>query len=208
MIKQIRTSQTNFGYIIAGQDSGECVVIDPSPNPEPILEEVEANNLEVIYLINTHDHFDHTGGNKEVLARTEAQLVMHSSANKGDLQVEDGEKISFGQWDLLILHTPGHTGDSICLLYKDNLITGDTLFVSKVGGTKGEEGARKQFDSLRRLMELEDQVKVWPGHDYGPEKSSTIGKERETNPFCQRLDNFEDFLYLKKHWDEYKKNNL
>jgi glyoxylase-like metal-dependent hydrolase (beta-lactamase superfamily II) len=78
--------------------------------------------------------------------------------------------------------------------------------VGKVGGTDYEEGARREYESLQRLLELPDETSVWPGHDYGVKKSSTIGYERTTNPFLQR-ESFEDFVHLKKTWPEYKKKH-
>ena len=105
------------------------------------------------------------------------------------------------------IHTPGHSPDSMCVLVNNNLVSGDTLFVGKVGGTASPEEARVEFESLKRLMVLEDSINVWPGHDYGVRPSSTIGEERQTNPFCLRLNNFDDFLWLKVNWLAYKEEH-
>ncbi|MCK5222789.1 MAG: MBL fold metallo-hydrolase, partial [Candidatus Aminicenantes bacterium] len=102
------------------------------------------------------------------------------------------------------IHTPGHTPDSVCIKAGDNLITGDTLFVGKVGGTYSEEEAKEEFMSLAKLISLPGHIKVWPGHNYGTAPSSTIMNEKETNPFIQRLKNFNDFLWLKQNWAVYK----
>ena len=110
---------------------------------------------------------------------------------------------------LQIIHTPGHTGDSLCVLAEGpgavgKLVTGDTLFVGKVGGTGFGDDARAEYDSLHdKLMILSDDVEVWPGHNYGVEPSSTIGNERKTNPFLLR-ESFEDFVDLKRNWLQYK----
>ena len=86
-------------------------------------------------------------------------------------------------------------------------MTGDTLFVGKVGGTDFKEGARTQYASLHeKLMILPDDTEVWPGHDVGVAPSSTIGHERETNPFLLRK-NFEEFVDLKRNWVAYKKEH-
>ena len=86
-------------------------------------------------------------------------------------------------------------------------ITGDILFVGKVGGTDLGDGARREYDSLHnKLMTLPDHIEVWPGHDFGTAPSSTIGNERRTNPFLQQK-SFEDFVHLKAHWIQYKREH-
>jgi len=104
-----------------------------------------------------------------------------------------------------ILFTPGHYLDSICILTEDKLMTGDTLFVGCIGGT-GSRGssAEKQFHSLFEIiLKLDDAVEVYPGHNYGETPYSTIGYERANNPFLSRTQ-FDDFTWLKAHWEEYK----
>ena len=94
--------------------------------------------------------------------------------------------------------------DSICVLAEKELMAGDTLFVGKVGGTGTRASAEVEFESLKMLMELEPDVRVWPGHNYGVRPTSTIGEELKTNPFILRLNNFEDFMWLKDNWADYK----
>jgi glyoxylase-like metal-dependent hydrolase (beta-lactamase superfamily II) len=107
------------------------------------------------------------------------------------------------------LCTPGHTEDSICVLVKapgepGKLVTGDTLFVGKVGGTGYGDDARAEYDSLHeKLLRLPDDTEVWPGHDYGVAPSSTIGREKKTNPFLL-CESFETFVELKRNWLRYK----
>jgi glyoxylase-like metal-dependent hydrolase (beta-lactamase superfamily II) len=114
-----------------------------------------------------------------------------------------------GTLKVQIIHTPGHTPCSICLLVKDKLITGDTLFVGKVGGTRTKEDAREEFESLKKLMTLPKNTFVYPGHDVGVKPFSTIEEEQNTNPFIKRLNSFEDFFYLKNNWAAYKlKHNI
>jgi len=206
--KQIRCGgDRNFGYLIADEETRQCALVDPSPDPEPALGIVQEQRFKIICVIVTHDHLDHTSGNRQVQALSNAKSVYHSSTGKGDIQVNDGDSLSLGGLDLRFIHTPGHTEDGICILVEDCLVTGDTLFVGKVGGTYGREAARKEFESLKRLMELPDETTVWPGHDYGLEPSSTIGKERETNPFCLRLNDFDAFCLLKDNWADYKREH-
>jgi hydroxyacylglutathione hydrolase len=124
----------------------------------------------------------------------------------------DGARLALGRLSLTLIHTPGHTPDSLCLLVEEpgspgKLITGDTLFVGKVGGTGFGEDARAEYRSLHeKLMPLPDATEVWPGHDYGVAPSSTIGHERRTNPFLLR-ESFEAFVELKVNWLEYKRRH-
>ena len=197
----------NFGYIIADEAANIAAVVDPSPDPDPVIQELEHQSFSVEYVICTHDHYDHTGGNREIKKRFGAKTVFHSSAGTGDVQVADGDVLTVGNLTLQVLHTPGHTGDSISVLAGDNLVTGDFLFVGKVGGTGTREAAKVQFDHLKRVMAIDPKVRVWPGHDVGVKPSSTIGEEKKTNPFCLRLRDFEEFYHLKQNWLAYKKEH-
>jgi glyoxylase-like metal-dependent hydrolase (beta-lactamase superfamily II) len=131
---------------------------------------------------------------------------MHESARSThDIDLADGMSLPFGTTVLHIIHTPGHTPDSICILAGGDLITGDTLFVGKVGGTGFGADARSEYESLHgKLMTLPPDTRVWPGHDYGVRPSSTIGDELLENPFILR-ESFESFLELKRNWAEYKR---
>ncbi len=194
----------NFAYIIGDEEAGVCALVDPAYNTEEILDETEQLGLTVRYVINTHDHYDHNGGNPIVSEKTGAEICLHEAAGTGDVHLKDGDVIEVGNLKLNIIHTPGHTPDSICILAEDKLLTGDTLFVGKVGGTGLGEDARDEYNSLHeKLMKLDDSVEVYPGHDVGVQPHSTIGYERANNPFIQR-DSFEEFTDLKKNWAQYK----
>lgn len=194
----------NFAYLVADEKSKKAAVADPAFSPEKVLSRAEELGVEVAYLFNTHGHYDHTNGNDTVLSRTSAELV---AWGRGGLK--DGARFSLGEVELTCIHTPGHTQDSICILASRpggpaKLITGDTLFVGKVGGTGFGRDARDEYDSLHgKLMVLADDTEVWPGHDYGVAPSSTIGHEKKTNPFILRED-FEAFVDLKRNWLAYK----
>lgn len=198
----------NFGYLIGDERSREAAIVDAGFAPERMLQEAARYGLTVRYIISTHSHKDHVAGNDHVAARTAAPVVMHeSTAHRCDLRVKDNEKLPLGSARLRFLHTPGHIPDHLCILADDKLLTGDLLFVGKIGGTGPHfpgSDPRQQWDSLHRLMQLDPTIEVWPGHNYGVRPSSTIGEEIATNPFllCKT---FEDFLYLKEHWAEYKK---
>ena len=83
-----------------------------SPDPDDLLKTVKERGLEIVYIINTHDHYDHTGGNSRVRAISKARLVLHSSSRLAEMKVGEGDILSVGSLELEILHTPGHTGDS------------------------------------------------------------------------------------------------
>jgi len=208
LFQQIRCGgDRNFGYLLADEASRACALVDPSPDPEPALREVAERGLDIVYAIVTHDHFDHSAGIPRVREVSRAQSVFSGVTGKGDIQVADGDVLPLGAVELTFLLTPGHTPDAMCVLADNRLITGDTLFVGKVGGTHDRTAARREYDSLRRLMALPGEISVWPGHDYGVRPSSTIADERANNPFCQRLDDFESFCWLKENWAAYKQEH-
>ena len=121
--------------------------------------------------------------------------------------IGDGASLPLGDHEVRIIHTPGHTDDSLCLHVGDALFTGDTLFVGKVGGTWSEEDSGKEYVSLHeKLMQLPKETRVFPGHDYGTAPESTIGEERAKNPFLLQPD-LKSFKDLKANWGEYKKKH-
>jgi glyoxylase-like metal-dependent hydrolase (beta-lactamase superfamily II) len=94
-----------------------------------------------------------------------------------DVKVDEGDSLPLGDLSLDILFTPGHTDDHIAIVCGKHVITGDTLFVGKVGGTDLGPGAKREWDSLQKLMQLPDDTAVWPGHTFGAAPTSTIGTE-------------------------------
>jgi glyoxylase-like metal-dependent hydrolase (beta-lactamase superfamily II) len=193
---------------MADEENGHAALFDPPPDTERYMPLVTKHGLTVDYIIVTHGHSDHTWGADPARRQTGGTLVAHpSNPVRADQTANDGGTLGLGSITLKVLHTPGHTDDSICILGGDKLVTGDTLFVGKVGGTGFGEDARNEYDSLHnRLMTLDDSIEVYPGHDYGVKPSSTIGNERATNPFLLR-ESFEDFVDLKKNWLQYKKEH-
>jgi glyoxylase-like metal-dependent hydrolase (beta-lactamase superfamily II) len=197
----------NFAYLVGDKDGGKAALFDPPPNSDRYQRLLGEHKLQVEYVFITHGHGDHTWGVSEAVERYNAKVVGHKSILlKLDVPVGDGDTLPLGRLVLRVFHTPGHTDDAICILCKDKLITGDTLFVGKVGGTDLGEGARKEWDSLHKLMKLDPKVEVWPGHDFGTAPSTTIGREVKTNPFLMR-ETFEDFVDLKANWLQYKKEH-
>jgi len=208
-IQTFRTGgDRNLAYLIADETTRAAVVIDPSYDPGSIARFARDEGFEISRAFNTHDHHDHTNGNEQFASETGvAPLKLGDVDPDTSAVVAHDAAFPLGDLTIRILHTPGHTPDSICLLIGDALFTGDTLFVGKVGGTDLEDGARTEHASLHeRLLTLPDETRVFPGHDVGVEPSSTIGHERETNPFLLRPD-VDAFIDLKRNWAEYKKEH-
>jgi hydroxyacylglutathione hydrolase len=183
----------NFAYLIAEGPDGAAV--DPV-EPQRVLSLADALGITIRYVINTHGHFDHTSGNAEVLSATDAEIIDASRT---------GDTLDLGSGSIEIIATPGHTRDSLCALWRGRLMTGDTLFVGKVGGTGLGDDARQEYASLHdTVAKLPDDTEVWPGHDYGVDPSSTVGWEKAHNPFYVQP-SFDAFVHLKETWAEYKR---
>lgn len=179
----------NFSYVVADMESRRCAIVDPSWDLDRVYAAVEESGCRPRYIVNTHHHFDHTTGNEEAAARTGAEIVRHAASPLGgDSTVSDGDVVEVGGARLDVLHTPGHSEDSICLVAKSHapdgaVLTGDTLFVGGCGRVDLPGGsARALHRSLfGALAGLDGALVVYPGHDYGPSPTSTLARERRTN---------------------------
>ena len=197
IFEQLKIGYDNFAYLVADENSGYAALIDPSFEPEKILKKSEKGSLEIKYLINTHSHYDHTNGNDYILKNTNA-ILLGFNKKAPAVSIKDDEKIELGKLKLTFIHTPGHTPDSICILTENKIVTGDTLFVGTIGKTGFGDDARLMFQSIqKKILPLKDSIEVYPGHDYGPLISSTIGNEKKNNPFL-KINSFDSFLKLKK----------
>lgn len=197
--RQIKHLGDNFSYIIADEASKKAAIVDPSFNADTIVRACNDQGLNVEYVIDTHGHGDHTAGNEVVKSCFNAKIVAHKlSPIKKDLSVADGDTIRIGSLAVKVIHTPGHTQDSICLLVDGKLLTGDTLFVGECGRTDMPGGnPEDMYDSLLdKLARLDDNIEVFPGHDYGSAPHSTIGREKKTNYTLQKrtLEEFLEFM--------------
>jgi glyoxylase-like metal-dependent hydrolase (beta-lactamase superfamily II) len=199
-LMQVQQHGDNFSYIVADDVTREAAVVDSSFNAGEIIRILKTENLKLKYVINTHDHSDHTAGDEELRSMFGAKTVVHklSRINAG-VTVDDGDVVRVGSVSIKVIYTPGHTPDSICLLVDNKkLLTGDTLFVGECGRTDlpgGNSGS--MYDSLfNKLLKLGDDVEVYPGHDYGSRSSSTIGEEKRSNYTLQprSLGEFIEFM--------------
>ena len=189
-------------YLIASRDSREAAVIDPQRDVQQYLD--LAAERGIVAIINTHLHADHVSGNRDLAAATGAQLYLCEGADTlfPFQPLRDGSAIPLGQVVLRAIHTPGHRPEAVSLLVVNPprspepsmVLSGDTLFVGDVGRPDfgGPEGARQQYHSVQKLLQLENYVEVFHAHFEGScgkgmcgRPSSTIGFERRFNPVLQ-----------------------
>jgi len=182
--EQIRSSGC-LSYLLGCAKEKICVVIDPEIDKADDYADLAGFfGSKLLYAIDTHTHADHNSACKLMRERYGIQVIMHQATDAPyvDVRVNDGDAIKFGQCSLTVLHTPGHTLDSMCLLFDDRIFTGDTLLIGGCGRTDLPGGsAESQWNSLRRLQALGDRLRVYPGHDYR-EAVSTLGDEKQKNP--------------------------
>src|SRR3989338_8533859 len=180
----------NFCYIIADEKSKEAAIVDAGWEPEKLLKTAKSKNLKIKYILLTHTHYDHINSLAKLFELTRAKILVHE--NDADSvenlglpygKLKDKNEINLGKLKIKVLHTPGHSPGSVCYLVENKLITGDMLFVENIGRTDLPGGnPRIMSQSLKRLKKLDEEIEVYPGHDYGSMKHSTIGYEKKCNP--------------------------
>ncbi len=180
-------------YIIREESSTSCCVIDPGGHPKKVLSFLSEHGLTLEAILLTHGHFDHVGGVKELAQATgcpvylcEGDLVMPPKLTAGELYYTDaygeGTVLHLAGLEIRVIHTPGHTPGSVCLLVGDALFSGDTLFAGSCGRTDLPGGDQAVITkSLQRLKALEGDFTVFPGHN----KSTALSREREYNPYMK-----------------------
>src|SRR3989338_4503227 len=183
----------NFSYVIGCEKANEGAIIDTGWDIEDILFVARKFGLKITTIIQTHAHYDHIQKLPEAIEKTKARVLIHEkepySIEKTTSyfkKIKDNDEVILGTLKLKFLHTPGHTPGSMCVLVEGKLFSGDTLFVEGCGrvdlpGSNPEE----MWHSLERLKKLPDDVEVYPGHDYGSVKHSTISHERKHNRFLK-----------------------
>ncbi len=189
-VNQIQVgNMQNFTYVVEDEETNEGIVIDPSWDLDKVEQTITRNNLKIKFIVNTHHHFDHTLGNEGLSNSTGAKIVQHEASDlQHHITVKDGDIIKFGNSELVVLHTPGHSKDSVCLIGDGKIFSGDTLFVGNCGRIDLPGGSAKElYHSLFDILyPLDDNLVLYPGHNYGSSVISTIGKEKITNLVMQR----------------------
>jgi len=190
VFEQIRTGgDRNFGYLVGDRAAGVGVLIDPSYAPEAMVDRARAQGLRITHVVNTHGHPDHLNGNETAVELTGALVAAHRDCpSQPSVALDTGTTLRVGSLEFAFLHVPGHCPDHLVVYESTHrlLVTGDILFVGKVGGTSNDVDARDEWRSLQQILErFPDDATVWPGHDYGVRPSSTLAMERDSNPFLQ-----------------------
>ena len=201
----------NFGtncYVASCEKTRDAVMIDPGfiekSEAEEVFKRIDASTLKVGFILNTHGHPDHTCGNGLAKQKYHALLLIHEgdakmlgeggkllanmmgftvSSPEADKFLRDGDKFKFGDESLRIIHTPGHSPGSICLLGGKECFTGDTLFAGSIGRTDFPSSSHEDMmHSLKKLRDLSDDLLVYPGHGL----VTSMGEEKRNNPFLRR----------------------
>lgn len=191
-------------YIIIDENRRISAIIDPGGTDTEISEYIVSENLKVKYILITHGHLDHIGGVEYLREKTGAKVAIHQNdaamlldpklnlssmgyneirCKPADILLNDGDILNLGELKIEVLHTPGHTPGGICFKIDNVCFTGDTLFKRSIGRTDFPGG---DFESIissikNKLFKLNNNIVIYPGHG----ESSTIGQEKENNPFLK-----------------------
>ena len=194
----------NFVYLIGSTVTREAVLVDPAWDVQALLDVAEQDGMRVVGALVTHTHPDHVGGvfNQrhiegvaELLERSKARIYVHKNEAEfmpipaGELvRTDEHTRLELGTVAVEFIHTPGHTPGSQCFRVHDRLVSGDTLFIGACGRADlpGSNPGDLYHSLTQKLMRLEEDILVFPGHDYADEAThSTIGQEKAGNPFCR-----------------------
>jgi glyoxylase-like metal-dependent hydrolase (beta-lactamase superfamily II) len=212
----IAEQMRNFAYLIGDRRSGDCVVVDPAYAAGDLVDTLEADGMRLSGVLVTHHHPDHVGGSMmgfelkglaELLERVSVPVHVNSEEALFVSRItgipmtdltshENGDKVSIGDIEIELLHTPGHTPGSQCFLLDGRLIAGDTLFLEGCGRTDFPGGDTDEiFRSLQKLAQLSGDPTVFPGHWYSMEPSASLSEVKRSN-YVYRVANLEQWRTL------------
>lgn len=191
-------------YVLYDEQTLDAIIVDPGDDADKIIQLVNKLDLKVKYIVNTHGHADHIGANKELGEAFHAPLAIHEAdkamltspslnlsecgymgrpiiSQDADIILHEGDIISFGNCNLKVVHTPGHTPGGICLVGKNVVMSGDSLFAGSIGRTDFPTGSLSDlvFNLKTKILPLDESYDVYPGHG-GP---TTIAYEKMANPY-------------------------
>jgi len=192
-IKIIPCLQDNYSYLIIDKENNTACVIDPS-EAEPVIRYLEKNKIKLKFILNTHHHYDHVGGNQELKRKYNASIIGYRGDKERipeiDILINDQETWKHDNFEAKIIYIPGHTLGHICFYFykEESVFTGDTLF--SLGCGKIFEGTYSQmFDSLMKLKKLPENTKIYCGHEY----------TKKNSDFCAVHDTSNENLKAKIH---------
>lgn len=208
-------SLAQASYFIGCQKAGVAAVIDPKRDVDTYLEIAKANNMKITHILETHIHADFLSGSRELASLTGAQMYLSDEGGAGweyefpHVGLKDGDQIKLGNLSIEVMHTPGHTPESISFLLTDNpainkpimFFSGDFVFVGDIGrpdllekaaGMKGTQdiGAKQMFQSIKKFAALPDYIQVWPGHGAGSACGKALGSVPSTTVGYEKLRNW------------------
>lgn len=201
-IIQIKVGLDNFSYIVFDKEVKKAAVIDPSIGIKKTIDFLNSEKLDLKYIINTHNHSDHTSKNKDLRARYPNAKIVASEKSYGrfmrdiDIKVNDKSELEIGKIKINFLLTPGHSPDGLCIVADNSaLFTGDTLFIDDCGRADLIGGNIKDlYLSLQKIKRLPYDLIIYPGHDYGSKPFDTLKNQIKKNK-----------TLTAKYFDEFKK---
>ncbi len=202
----------NFVYLIGSTETRKVAVVDGAWGIDEILRIAIKDEVEITHALVTHTHPDHVGGRfagmeiegvTELLGKCKAKVVVHKAeaeflkalSPSDIIKAESGDKIDVGGVEIQLLHTPGHTPGSQCFLIDNRIVSGDTLFIGSCGRVDlpGSNPEQMYYSLTQKLMALPDDTVLFPGHNYSDQPTSTIGQQKQSNPYFQ-LHSLKQFL--------------
>ncbi|MFW9903550.1 MAG: MBL fold metallo-hydrolase [Candidatus Thorarchaeota archaeon] len=193
-----------LSYLVQDPVSNESILIDPVlDHVEDYLKTLKDKNLRLTHIIDTHTHADHISGAAAIKDRTDSKLIMHENAPARcvDIPVKEGDELNLLGASIKVIYTPGHTQDSISLLFEEfnRIYTGDALFLDEGGAGRddlpgGDPG--KHYDSIQKFINLPDYLVVFPAHEYRGHQPSTLAQQRTSNPHLKNRTREEFIQYL------------
>jgi glyoxylase-like metal-dependent hydrolase (beta-lactamase superfamily II)/rhodanese-related sulfurtransferase len=211
IFKQFRDGEGCLSYFIGCEKKKEAGVIDPSLNIHQYLETPQGKSFDLRYVIDTHTHADHLSGAGLLAQKTKAKVIMSKETplqrsigmgkapenikeilkKNGEIPVDrfvgEGDMIQMGEISVGLLHTPGHTRDTMCLLLPDRIFTADILHIGQAGRTDLPGGSSEEmYETLfKKIFPLSEDLLVYPGHDYNGNTNSSLGYEKKNNEFLK-----------------------
>lgn len=192
IFKQISVGpMRNFNYLIGDEGTKQAAIVDPAFEEEKLYAAAETNRLTITAILQTHTHPDHVEAMARVVGKLDPRIYVHGDerqaiGNHSDKihAVDEGDTIRIGDLSVKVFSTPGHTPGGLTFQVENKLITGDVLFVEGCGRVDLPGGDMEMmWETLQKLKNMEEDLEVYPGHDYGSRPHSTLKHEKKHNPY-------------------------